>query len=103
MIAKNASDELGSLLAFGLTAWIGIEALMNMAVIVGLLPFTGNALPLISAGGSSLVVTLTSIGIIMNISRTSVKNKPKERSPHLAVVDLRRRNRRGSVSRNHRP
>jgi len=102
VIAKNASDKLGSLLAFGLTAWIGIEAMMNMAVIVGLLPFTGNALPLISAGGSSLVVTLTSIGIIMNISRTSTKSKPKERSPHRAVVDLRRRNRRGSVSSTHR-
>lgn len=102
VIAKNASDELGSLLAFGLTAWIGIEAMMNMAVIVGLFPFTGNALPLISAGGSSLVVTLTSIGIIMNISRTSGKNKPKERSSHSAVVDLRRRNRRGSVSSSNR-
>lgn len=102
VIAKNAPDKLGSLLAFGLTAWIGIEAMMNMAVIVGLLPFTGNALPLISAGGSSLVVTLTSIGIIMNISRASAKQEPSERSPHRAVVDLRRRDRRGSVSRSHR-
>jgi cell division protein FtsW len=102
VIAKKAPDQLGSLLAFGLTAWIGIEALMNMAVVVGLLPFTGNALPFISAGGSSMVVTLTSIGIIMNISRMSNKAKPEERSPHRAVVDLRGRNGRGSVSRYHR-
>ncbi len=102
VIAKNAPDELGSLLAFGLTAWIGIEAMMNMAVIVGLFPFTGNALPLISAGGSSLVVTLTSLGIIMNISRASVSNKPSERRPHRAAVDLRRRNGRRSVPRNDR-
>jgi cell division protein FtsW len=101
-IAKNAQDQLGSLLAFGLTAWIGVEALMNMAVIVGLLPFTGNALPFISAGGSSMVVTLTSIGIIMNISRASVNHQSSERSPHSAVVDLRRRDGRGSVSRRHR-
>jgi len=102
VIAKNAPDQLGSLMAFGLTIWIGIEALMNMAVIVGLLPFTGNALPLISAGGSSMVVTLTSIGIIMNISRISMKHKASERSPHSAVVDLRRRDGRGSVSRRNR-
>ncbi|MEA3326232.1 MAG: putative peptidoglycan glycosyltransferase FtsW [Chloroflexota bacterium] len=102
VIARNAPDKLGSLLAFGLTTWIGVEAMTNMAVIVGLLPFTGNALPFISAGGSSLVVTLTSIGIIMNISRTSIKDKSSERSPNRAVVDLRRRNGRGSVSRHSR-
>ena len=102
VIAKNAPDQLGSILGFGLTIWIAMEALMNMAVIVGLLPFTGNALPLVSAGGSSMVVTLTAIGIIMNISRASAKQKPLERSPHRAVVNLRRRDGRGSVSRHER-
>ncbi len=68
---------------------------MNMAVIVGLLPFTGNALPLISAGGSSMLVTLTSLGIVMNISRVSMTQKSEERSAHSAVVDLRRRDGRG--------
>jgi len=102
VIAKNAPDQLGSLLCFGLTAWIGMEALMNMAVIVGLLPFTGNALPMISAGGSSMVVTLTAIGIIINISKASIHHQRSERSPHSAVVDLRRRDRRGSVSRPNR-
>jgi cell division protein FtsW len=102
VIAKNAPDQLGSLLAFGLTSWIGIEALMNMAVIVGLMPFTGNALPLISAGGSSMLVTLTSLGIVMNISKVSNKRNSEERSAHSAVVDLRRRNGRGSVSRRNR-
>jgi cell division protein FtsW len=102
VIARNATDQLGSLMAFGLTIWIGLEALMNMAVIVGLLPFTGNALPLISAGGSSMLVTLTAIGIIMNVSRTSMKQNASGRSPHSAVVDLRRRDGRGSVSRRDR-
>jgi cell division protein FtsW len=102
VIAKNAPDQLGSLLAFGLTTWIGLEALMNMAVLVGLLPFTGNALPFISAGGSSMVVTLTSIGIIMNISRASMEQKSSERSSRSAVVDLRRRDGRGSVPRYNR-
>jgi len=102
VIAKKAPDQLGALLAFGLTAWIGIEAMMNMAVMVGLMPFTGNALPFISAGGSSMVVTLTSIGIIMNISKTSMEQKTSERSPRSAVVDLRRRDGRGRVPRHHR-
>jgi cell division protein FtsW len=102
VIAKNAPDQLGSLLAFGLTTWIGLEALMNMAVMVGLIPFTGNALPLISAGGSSMVVTLTAIGIIMNISKTTMDGKTTERSPRSAVVDLRRRDGRGSVPRHNR-
>ena len=102
VIARNASDQLGSLIAFGLTGWITIEALMNTMVIVGLLPFTGNALPLISAGGSNMVVTLTAIGIIMNISRVSSKKKSSERSPHRAVVDLRRRDGRGRLSRTDR-
>jgi cell division protein FtsW len=102
VIAKNAPDQLGSLIAFGLTTWISLEALMNMAVLVGLLPFTGNALPLISAGGSSMVVTLTSIGIIMNISKASIEQNSSERSSRSAVVDLRRRDGRGSVPRTYR-
>jgi cell division protein FtsW len=102
VIAKNAPDQLGSLIAFGLTTWIALEALMNMAVLVGLLPFTGNALPFISAGGSSMVVTLTSIGIIMNISKTSMEQDSSERSSRSAVVDLRRRDGRGSVPRTNR-
>lgn len=102
VIAKNAPDQLGSLIAFGLTAWIGMEAFMNMATMVGLMPFTGNALPFISAGGSSMLVTLASIGIVMNISRETAKQKPTERSSKRAVVDLRRRDGRGRVSRTYR-
>ena len=90
------------MLAYGLTFWIGIEALMNIAVIVGLMPFTGNALPLVSAGGSSMLVTLTAIGIILNVSKASVKHQTEERSTRSAVVDLRGRNGRGRVSRRNR-
>ncbi|TLN22470.1 hypothetical protein FDZ74_04400, partial [bacterium] len=53
-IAKRAPDLLGKLLASGCTLWIVLEATINMAVMVNLLPFAGNALPFISAGGSSL-------------------------------------------------
>lgn len=102
VIARRAPDQLGAMLAYGLTIWIGLEALMNMAVIVGLMPFTGNALPLVSAGGSSMLVTLTAIGIILNVSKASAKHQAEERSSRSAVVDLRGRNGRGRVSRRNR-
>jgi len=69
VIAQRAPDLLGFLLASGLSVWIGFEALLNMAVMVGLLPFAGNALPFVSAGGSNLVVTLAALGVLFNISR----------------------------------
>jgi cell division protein FtsW len=102
MIARRAPDMLGTLLAAGLTFWIGIEALINMAVMVGLMPFAGNALPFISAGGSNLISTLSAIGIMVNISRQSgetVKLENDEWRSFGAVVDLRRGNGRRSVSR----
>ena len=70
-IARRAPDKLGALLASGITIWIVIEAMLNMAVMVNLLPQAGNALPLISYGGTSLTITLAAIGILMNISRLS--------------------------------
>jgi len=88
LISLKAPDELGSLLAAGLTVWIVTEAFINMAVMVNLLPFAGNALPFISYGGSSLFVSLVAIGILMNISYQS-KNK-MEGKDNNAVVDLRR-------------
>jgi len=102
VIARRAPDMLGTLLASGVTFWIGMEALINMAVMVGLMPFAGNALPFISAGGSNLVSTLCAIGIILNISRQSSEKARKEEDDWRsfgAVVDLRRGNGRRSVSR----
>jgi cell division protein FtsW len=102
LIAHRAPDFLGSLLAGGLTFWIAFEAFLNMAVMVGLMPFAGNALPFVSAGGSNRLVTLAAIGIIMNISRLSVKNEEEEKI-FSAVIDLCRRDWRRSVSRPRRP
>lgn len=102
VIARRAPDMLGTLLASGITFWIGMEALINMSVMVGLMPFAGNALPFISAGGSNLVSTLAAIGIILNISRQSseiVKQEENDWRSFGAVIDLRRRNGRRSVSR----
>ena len=101
VIARRAPDMLGTLLASGMSLWIGLEALINMAVMVGLMPFAGNALPFISAGGSNLVVSLAAIGILLNISRQSgvTVEEGNDWRSFGAVVDLRWRNRRRRVSR----
>ncbi len=96
-IARRAPDGLGSLLAAGLSLWIVMEALINMAVMVNLLPFAGNALPFISYGGSNLFVSLCAVGILLNISRLSTKTKEDEGRLFGAVIDLRWRNRRRRV------
>ncbi len=105
MIARRAPDMLGTLMATGLVAWIGLEASINMMVIVGLLPFAGNALPFVSAGGSNLVASLAAIGILLNISRQRgaiTDNDEEERRSYSAAFDLRRWNGRRRVSRRRR-
>lgn len=105
VIARRAPDMLGTLLASGLVTWIAFEALLNMAVMVGLIPFAGNALPFISAGGSNLVATLAALGIIFNISRQRGEGTitDEEWRSYSAVANLRWWNGRGSVSRARRP
>jgi cell division protein FtsW len=68
-VALMAPDLFGSLLATGITAMIGLQALMNIGVVTGSIPVTGINLPLISAGGSSLLFTMCSIGVLLNISK----------------------------------
>jgi cell division protein FtsW len=103
-IAENAPDLFGKLLAAGVSAWIFIEAMVNMLAMVNMMPFAGNALPLISAGGSSLITAMIGIGILFSVNRTSEKLKEyKEGSVNNAVVDLRRGDRRGRVPRSVRP
>ena len=70
-IAQKAPDEFSRLLAGGLTGWIVVQAFVNIAAICGLLPLTGITLPFISLGGSSLAITLTGMGILLNISKHS--------------------------------
>ena len=102
-IAEKAPDLLGSLLASGLTFWIALEALINMLVMVGLLPFAGNALPFISSGGSNLIASLIAIGILMNVSRQiEPQAESNEWRNFGATTDLRGRNRRRGLSRNSR-
>ncbi len=102
-IARRAPDLLGKLLASGITFWIIIEAVINMGALVNLVPFAGNALPLISAGGSNLTMTMAAIGVLMNVARQgNEEQNTSEGRPFSAVVDLRRRDRRRRVPRNGR-
>jgi len=84
MVALRAPDRAGTLVACGITAWIGIQAAINIGVSVGVLPNKGMTLPFVSYGGSSLTVTLAGIGILLSVARRSVSTRsPKapSRSP----------------------
>ena len=68
-IASRAQDAFGAFVALGITAMIGVQALVNMSVVLGLMPTKGIPLPLVSAGGSSLLINLLGMGILLNISQ----------------------------------
>jgi len=70
-IARRASDTQGKILAMGISGLLAIQILFNLASIVALVPLTGVPLPFISYGGSSLFVTLASVGILLNIKKQS--------------------------------
>jgi len=72
-IARNAPDLFGAYLAVGLTIAMGLQIVVNMGVTLGLLPTKGLTLPLLSYGGTSLLLNMASIGILMNISASKTK------------------------------
>ena len=70
-IAYQAPDTYGRCLAAGITFQLVIQAFVNMLVVTGRLPVTGLPLPFISSGGTSLIVSLAMLGILMNVSRAA--------------------------------
>ena len=89
-IFKKAPDVYGKTLAAGITLWIFMEAALNICVILNIMPFAGNALPLISLGGSSMFCTMASLGILLNISRVSaIENAKKGRNEPDAIINMR--------------
>jgi cell division protein FtsW len=78
-IASRSQDPFGAVLAAGIGAWIAFEALLNIAVMTAVIPFTGVPLPFISYGGSSLVTVLTAVGLLMSISRRRPMLQPRLR------------------------
>jgi cell division protein FtsW len=73
-IAKHASDDFGKILAIGIVSWIVLQALINIGGMVNIMPMTGVPLPMISYGGSAMLVALASIGILINISKQTRGN-----------------------------
>jgi len=68
-ISLSIQDRFGNLLAVGITSLIGFQAAINIGVVTGSLPTKGITLPFISFGGSSMLISLLSMGILLNISR----------------------------------
>jgi cell division protein FtsW len=69
VIAKNAPDDFGKILAVGIVSWMAFQALINIGGMVNIMPMTGVPLPLISYGGSAMLVALASLGMLANISK----------------------------------
>jgi cell division protein FtsW len=69
VVAMRAPDYSGALLAAGITVWFAVQAMINIGGVVGAMPVTGLTLPLISYGGSSLLITLGAAGLLLNIAR----------------------------------
>ncbi|MBQ6517921.1 MAG: cell division protein FtsW [Anaerolineaceae bacterium] len=99
-IFKKAPDYFGKVLAAGVTLWIFMEAALNICVILNIMPFAGNALPLISLGGSSMICTMGCLGVLLNISRVAaVENAKKGRNEPDAIINMRGGNWGWRVSR----
>jgi len=75
-IAARAPDRFSSLLSTGITCWLTGQAVLNMGAVIGLLPVTGVPMPFVSYGGSSLVIDLLAVGILLNIARQEASPVP---------------------------
>ena len=84
-IAMGATDAFAALMACGVTCWLAFQALINVAVMTGLIPFTGIALPFISAGGSAMVVSLAGVGLLLSVSRGKRAGKRSKRGSGKSV------------------
>ena len=78
-VARTAPDRFGMLVAAGITIWIGVQALVNIGAVTATMPITGVPLPLVSFGGSSLVVSLIAMGILTNIARQARRPRRAKR------------------------
>ncbi|MEG0541074.1 MAG: FtsW/RodA/SpoVE family cell cycle protein, partial [Angelakisella sp.] len=74
-IAIKARDTFGTMLATGLTAQVGLQAVLNVAVVTNTIPNTGISLPFFSYGGTSLLMLLAQMGIVLSVSRYSALEK----------------------------
>lgn len=97
-IALAAPDSFGTILASGITCSLIFQALVNIGVVTASIPFTGVTLPLFSFGGSSLVMSMASIGLLLSVSRRTLPANPKDKEEQHEIDRIRGRNRRARVS-----
>jgi len=96
-VALLAVDDYGTYLAVGLTMFVGVQAVTNLAVVLGLLPTKGLTLPFMSFGGSSLLVNCAAVGMLLNVSRPRVRrvsaSEEQTRKPKIISATRNRRQR----------
>lgn len=73
-IAEGAPDKFGTYLVVGIIAWFGIQALVNVGAMLGIMPITGVPLPFVSYGGTALTVSLAAVGVVLNVSKASARS-----------------------------
>lgn len=74
-VAARAPDRLGGLMVAGITAWITGQAIINLGAVIGLLPVTGVPLPFVSFGGSSLMIMMAGVGVVLNVASHERRSK----------------------------
>jgi cell division protein FtsW len=84
LIALKARDRFSFLVATGITAWLTIQAFMNIGAVIGIMPITGIPLPFVSFGGSSLIINLAATGLLLNIARHPVRTASADRPGRFA-------------------
>jgi cell division protein FtsW len=90
-VARRAPDMFGTLIAAGVTAWIVGQAAINLGAVIGVLPVSGITLPFLSAGGSSLVITMLGAGIVANVARHGLVPRPNVNSKKAKPKAMKRR------------
>jgi cell division protein FtsW len=83
-IAARSSDPFASLVAVGITTWLFFQAMINIAVTTSLIPFTGLTLPFLSYGGTSLLMCLVGVGVLLNISRHTTGVRHSEETAYVS-------------------
>ena len=76
-VAMRAPDRFGAMLAAGITTWLGFQAFVNIGGVTGMIPITGMTLPFISFGGSSLIMALGAVGVLLNIASKGVSGRER--------------------------
>jgi cell division protein FtsW len=100
-VARRSADPFGRYLAGGITVWIVVQALVNLGAVVGLLPITGVPLPLVSFGGSSMLVLLAALGMLLNLAKQEAW-RPRSAVLATATTSERRDRRRPAATTPHR-